>query len=225
MMPRFTNVDGLRLTALAMMTVILAGLTGCQPAGSRAAALTEIRSVFTEFQQALAAKDGEGVLKTLTDSSVQKYEKLRTSALHASEETLKNMELIEQAEILKLRHSFTADELKTMNGEDLLVRLIEEGSLSSGLIARARLGEAVFQEDRCLPKVYDGGSPTKVRLEFRPEKDGWKLHLPSADVASAEAIRTLMEREDLNREQVLLKIMKDLTGSDDDRSLLKPLAS
>ena len=222
-MPRHANVNSHRRKVFSLLTALLICLTGCQPDGTRASALSEIRSVFSEFQQALEDQDGEAALETLTSSSIDKYEKLRTAALHASEASLREMELLEQAEILKLRHSFTADELNAMNGRDLLARLIDDGSLASELISRARLGEAVFKEDRCLPKIYDGGSPTNIRLEFHSEKDGWKLHLPSADVASKQAIRSMMDRDDLDHEGVLRKIMKDLTGSEDDQSLLKPL--
>ena len=166
-----------------VVTAICGLPVGCGPVSQREADYEQIISTFADFRDAVELQQGDNAVAQVSQSSVDRFEEFREWALFASEDELKQKSIVEQIEVLRLRHLMSQDELQSATGRDVIARLVELGELPTPFIEGALLSQPVFQEGRCFLTVYDDSGPAKEKITFVSDEDGWKV-----DIASMEYV-------------------------------------
>ncbi len=94
--------------------------------------------------------------------------------------------------VLRLRHEFTAAELRPLSGADLIRIGVEEASSSPKVLAPLAITAVDETGDVATARVERAGEPVPIRLLFRRDAGRWRLDLVElargSDAALAETL-------------------------------------
>ena len=94
--------------------------------------------------------------------------------------------------VLRLRHEFTADELRPLSGADLIRIGVEEAWSSPKVLAPLAITAVDETGDLATARVERAGEPVPIRLLFRRDAGRWRLDLVElargSDAALAETL-------------------------------------
>ena len=186
-----------------------------------------VRDAFARYVAALEARDGATAATLVTAASLAREEHLRDLALEAPRATVAALPPSDQLAVLRLRHEFTADELRPLTGTDLVRIAVEEAWSSPKPLAVLTVTGVETTGDTSTLRVARAGEPVPVRLVFRREQGTWKLDLSalarSSDAALGETLAFRADRAKVPVEEILRWVIEDTSGHLVDKDLWQPL--
>ena len=187
-----------------------------------------VRDAFARYVAALEARDGATAAALVTADSLAHEERLRDLALTAPPATVAALPPADQLAVLRLRHEFTAEELRPLAGADLVRITVEEAWSSPKPLAVLTVAGVDAAGDRAALRVERAGEPVPLRLLFRREEGAWKLDLVElargSDAALAETLAFRAQRAKVPVEEVLRWVIEDTSGYLVVKDLWVPLA-
>lgn len=205
---------------------LLAGLV--LGSGAVAGESDRIRASFHGYVAALVAHDGAAAATMVTASSLEREERLRDLALMAPVDIVAALPPADRLAVLRLRHEFTAEELRPLGGADLIRIAVEEAWSSPKPLSALTVAEIVEEGEAATLRVERAGEPVPVRLVLRREQGLWKLDLEElargSDAALAETLAFRAQRANVSVEEVLRWVIEDSSGHLVDKDLSLPLA-
>jgi hypothetical protein len=187
-----------------------------------------VRDAFARYVAALEARDGATAATLVTAAGLAREEHLRDLALTAPRATVAALPHSDLLAILRLRHEFTAAELRPLGGADLVRIAVEEAWSSPKPLAVLTVTAVEEAGDTATLRVARAGEPVPVRLVLRREQGGWKLDLAElargADAAFAQTLSFRAERAKVPVDEVLRWVIEDSSGHLVDKDLWQPLA-
>ena len=183
---------------------------------------------FARYVAALQARDGAAAAALVTAASLAREETLRDLALTAPPDAVAALPMADRIAVLRLRHEFTAEELRPLAGADLLGLAVAEEWTSPKPLAVLTVTGAAVAGDTATLRVERGGEVVPVRLVLRREQGAWKLDLVDlargSDAALAETVAFRATRAKVPPDEVLRWVIEDSSGHLVDKDLAEPLA-
>ncbi len=183
---------------------------------------------FARYVAALQARDGAAAVALVTAGSLGREEELRDLALSAPADRVAALPMADRLAVLRLRHEFTAEELRPLSGADLIRLAVEEEWTSPKPLAVLGVAEVAPSGDTTVLRAERAGEPVPVRLVLRREQGAWRLDLVElargADAPLAEALTFRAVRAGVPVEEVLRWAIEDSSGQMVDKDLWQPLA-
>jgi hypothetical protein len=184
---------------------------------------------FARYLAALQARDGAAAAVLVTAGSLAREETLRDLALTAPPDAVAALPMVDRLAVLRLRHEFTADELRPLSGADLMGLAVAEEWTSPEPLAVLTVTGAALDGDAATLQVARAGESVPVRLVLRRERGAWKLDLVEqargSDAALAETLAFRATRAKVPLDQVLRWAIEDRSGHLVDKDLTQPLAA
>lgn len=204
--------------------VVLACLLGT--AVARADEADKIRAAYGRYVAALTARDGAAATM-VTAASLEREEQLRDLALTAPAETVAAQPAADRLAVLRLRHEFTAEELRPLDGADLVRIAVEEAWSSPKPLSALTVTGVEEDGNVAALRVERAGEPVPVRLVLRREQGLWKLDLVAlargSEAALTATIASRAGRAKVPVEEVLRWIVEDSSGHLVNKDLSRPL--
>ena len=183
---------------------------------------------FARYLAALQARDGAAAAALVTAGSLAREETLRDLALTAPPEAVAALPMADRLAVLRLRHEFTADELRPLGGADLLGLAVAEEWTSPKPLAVLTVTGAALDGDTATLRVERAGEAVPVRLVLRREQGAWRLDLVElargSDAALAETLAFRATRAKVPLDEVLRWAIEDSSGHLVGKDLTQPLA-
>ena len=183
---------------------------------------------FARYLAALQARDGAAAAALVTAGSLAREETLRDLALTAPPEAVAALPMADRLAVLRLRHEFTADELRPLGGADLLGLAVAEEWTSPKPLSVLTVTGAALDGDTATLRVERAGEAVPVRLVLRREQGAWRLDLVElargSDAALAETLAFRATRAKVPLDEVLRWAIEDSSGHLVDKDLTQPLA-
>ena len=183
---------------------------------------------FARYLAALQARDGAAAAALVTAGSLAREETLRDLALTAPPEAVAALPMADRLAVLRLRHEFTADELRPLGGADLLGLAVAEEWTSPKPLSVLTVTGAALDGDTATLRVERAGEAVPVRLVLRREQGAWRLDLVElargSDAALAETLAFRATRAKVPLDEVLRWSIEDSSGHLVDKDLTQPLA-
>ena len=189
----------------------------------------EVSAAFERYKAALAARDGAAAVALVTPASHAHHERVRDLALRAPRAEVEALPLTDRLLVFRLRHEFTADELRPLSGADLVRTGVEEAwssprtmqPLSVAAVETDGAGAAVATATRA-------GESVPGRLLFRPGGPaGWRLDLVELARGSDTALQAALEfragRAGVDLDTAVRWSIEDTSGYLVDKDLWAPL--
>ena len=186
-----------------------------------------VLDAFARYVATLEARDGATAPTLVTAASLAREEHLRDLALEAPRSTVTALSPSDQLAVLRLRHEFTASELRPLTGTDLVRIAVEEAWSSPKPLAVLTMTGVETTGDTAALHVARAGEPVPVRLVFHREQDAWKLDLTAlahgSDAALAKTLAFRADRAKVSAEEVLRWVIEETSGHLVDKDLWQPL--
>ena len=197
-----------RLWAVAIAVLLLGAAAGDDGQAVRAA--------FDAYRTAVTARDGRSAALLVSAGSLAAQERLRDLALVAPQGEVEALPPTDRLMVLRLRHEFTAEELRPLSGADLIRIAVEEAWSSPKVLAPLTAVAVEQQEDVAALRVERAGEPVPIRLKFRREAGAWKLDLVElahgSDAALAESLAFRAQRAKVPIQEVMRWLIEDTSG-------------
>lgn len=186
-----------------------------------------VRAAFEAYREAATAKDGEAAVALVTEGSTAHYGQLRDLALTAPRAMVETLPPADILLVLRLRHEFTAEELQTLSGADLIRIGVAEAWGSPKVLAPLTIIAVEEAGDIATTKVERAGEPVPIHLLFRLEAGRWRLDLVElargSDTALDETLAFRAGRAKVPIEEVMHWVIEDTSGHLVDKDLWLPL--
>jgi hypothetical protein len=186
-----------------------------------------VRAAFARWRAVTAARDGAAAAELVTERSRAYLSQLQDMALAAPRSTIETLPPADLLMVLRLRHEFTADELRPLSGGELIRISVEEAWSSPKVLAPLTVGAVDLAGEIASLWVERAGEPVPIRLLFRREQGAWKLDLVAlargSDAALAETLVFRAARARVPMEEVLRWAIEDTSGHLVDKDLWAPL--
>ncbi len=183
---------------------------------------------FARYVAALQARDGAAAAALVTAGSLVREEQLRDMALSAPPDMVAALPMTDRLAVLRLRHEFTAEELRPLAGTDLVRLAVEEEWTSPKPLAVLTVTGAAVDGATATLGVERAGEAVPVRLVLRQEEGAWRLDLVElargSDAALAETLAFRAARAKVPLDEVLRWVVEDSSGHLVDKDLWQPLA-
>ncbi|TWT51978.1 hypothetical protein KOR42_32610 [Thalassoglobus neptunius] len=188
------------LTALPLLT------SGCAPKIQAVDDLNGIQSTFDQFKIAVRNRKGDAAAELVTENSVERFDELRSWAVSDSPERLSERPVLDQIEILRLRHELTPEQLQNSDGKQVIALLVERGELPTPFVQDSQIAEPVFHGDRCILRIFDDSGLAKERMTFRKEDDIWKLDIASMEYVQEKIYNAMKRKRNMSDEEIIEEI-------------------
>ncbi|MEW4490777.1 hypothetical protein AB1L42_22030 [Thalassoglobus sp. JC818] len=208
--PRFLPLFLSLLTTLPLLT------SGCAPKIQAVDDLNGIQSTFDQFKTAVRNREGDAAAALVTENSIERFDELRSWAVSDSPEQLSERPVLEQIEVLRLRHELTPEQLKNSDGKKVIAILVERDELPTPFVKESQIAEPVFQGDRCILRIFDNAGLAKERMTFRREDDIWKLDIASMEHVQEKIYNGMKRKRKMSDEEIIEEISATW---DDDRDI------
>ena len=187
----------------------------------------QVQAAFERYVAALAARDGAGAASLVTPASLAHQDRLRDLALHAPRAQVEALPMANRLMVLRLRHEFTAAELRPLSGADLLHASVEEAWSSPKPLQVLTIAGVEATGATAAATVTRAGEPVPLRLLFRRSPAGWQLDLPElargSDAALEATLSFRADRAKVPLGTVLQWAIEDASGHLVDKDLWAPL--
>jgi hypothetical protein len=182
---------------------------------------------FARYVAALQARDGAAAAALVTAGSLVREERLRDMALSAPPDMVAALPMTDRLAVLRLRHEFTAAELRPLAGTDLVRLAVEEEWTSPKPLAVLTVTGAAVDGATATLAVERAGEGVPVRLVLRQEEGAWRLDLVElargSDDALVQSLAFRAGRAKVPVEEVLRWAIEDSSGHLVDKDLWQPL--
>lgn len=147
----------------------------------------------------------------MTAGTISYYEEMVQLALEAEEDELRARSIVDQAQVLTLRHRFPTDELRTLDGAAVFAQGVDEGLI--GDIGQLGIGEIQVRGDEAEADALSGGERLSfVRWRFEREDGRWKLDLTALFPLTKAALEQAASEAGLTTEELLVRTLEQASG-------------
>lgn len=183
---------------------------------ARAHDKVSVRTAFDRYRAAVTARDGTAALAVVTAGSIAHQDRLRELALTAPPAEVAVLPPADRLMVLRLRHEFTAEELRSLTGAELISIAVEEAWSSPKVLAPLTVAEVEQMGEVATLRVERAGEPVPMRLLLRREGGSWRLDLVElargSDGALAETLAFRAARAKVAEDEVVRWVVEDTSG-------------
>ena len=182
-----------------------------------------VHAAFAQFSKVLVAGDGPKVVEALDRASLAYYARVRDLSLNATAAQVKNLSLIDELMVLRLRHDVGFEGLSKVDGRGLVVMAVEKGWISRASIQRIVLGEVTITKDKAEAVAMTGDELTSLRLHFSRENGKWKFNIVHLTKVGEQGLKDLLKKTGQPRHAFLLSIIEQVSGRAPAEKIFDPL--
>jgi hypothetical protein len=202
---------------------LLTALAAVPLAGCASDPQHDIRAAFTDYNAALARKDGRASADLVSADTVRYYQRMRDLALHADRTAMAKEPFVDQLTALSLRADVDAARLRSASGKQLVADAVEKGVINQSSQGASSLGTITVKGEVATAGLQLGppGS-TPYTITFRREHGDWKLDLPSLDAPAERLVAQAIARQKMAPEQFIQAVMVSRLGPERARTIWTP---
>lgn len=192
--------------------VVLVALVGCGESPEQ----KQARAAFDAYVAALKNGDGQEAVKHIGEPTFKHYQTILDHCMDASEAQTRALPLIDRLQVVMIRRHIEPEQIRKMDGREMLVTSIERGwtgdegmeQLSSGNVAI----EFEIEGDTAWGNLYNPKGKDRFDRMFRLDRtDGdWKLDLVHVSNAIMPELNNLLSQNGLSEDEFILMALDEV---------------
>jgi hypothetical protein len=195
-------------------------LCGCS---SEKADKEAIEKVFDAYKTAILAGDGNAAAASVTQETLDQYQKYVDWALHADRATVQSLSLLDKMQVLTMRHRIPRDKWQGMTGEKAFVYAVNNNWIGKDQVQAAELGEINLFVFQASADAIMNKRKTHSRFFFLKEKGAWKYDLIRLMQGFDSALKSEIKRIRMSPDQFILNTLDHLSGTKPTDSIWEPI--
>lgn len=198
--------------AIARCAVLVTILLGLAPNAQANPEEQAIRHVFASYRTAVLSGDGEVGAKLLSQTTIEYYDQMRHLALYGSGETVRNLSLINQMQVLLFRARMDPMHLKSMSGHDVLAYAIKQGWTGKSSIVQLQIGKVLIEDPVAVAHGVFNGQDAGPAFRFVKEAGAWRFDLLPMLQASNAALQMSAMQQGISERDFMLILIESVVG-------------
>jgi hypothetical protein len=200
--------------------VLLLGVGGVCAQGTAVSAADRaaVKSVLTQYRDAIAAKNGEAVFNLLDAKTISWYEDAIKDAVTLSKADLAKRDYLNKLTVLRLRHEMARPELEKKTGKDVIVDGVKNGWIG-GSFADMIVIQFVGKDKNGVTYVTLQQNPKVPAFYFANEDGKWKLALSQGFGIAQKGFEQMQVKSGMSADDFLCKMLEDATRKKVDRKI------
>lgn len=183
---------------------------------------SSITESFQNYMSAMINDDGDEAIKYIDSQTIQSYDKTMRQIKYADSAEVVALPFLKKFFILNLRHREPKEKLLAMNGKDLFVYSVEEGSLGNFKNKDTSLGDIELTENKATAGIEINEQKTLISFQFVKEYGTWKIDLtPFNKIGEFPFERSIPKMDDEN--EYLINLIEQSSGKVAVDSIWHPL--
>ena len=212
-------------TLVAVLLGVLLGASACGDSTSPEAQAEAVTTSYTNFTQAVAAKDGDRAASLLAAPSLTYFDQLRAAALDDDAKTLARRNVLDQITVLSLRDHLAVATLRSADATTLVSEAVKVSAISAGSSPQQPLGQVKVSGDAATAVLTTGAadSTQSQTIRFARESGTWKFDLTSLFGPAQEQLKSIQKSTGYSAAKLVQKVAEDRYGKAKAEQLLKPI--
>jgi hypothetical protein len=199
---------------------LLALLCGC---GSDAADKEAVQKAFDAYKTAILAGDGDAAAASVTQATLDEYQKYVDWALRADRATVQSLSLLDKLQVLTLRHRIPPDKWQGMTGEKAFIYAVNNNWIGKSQVEAAELGDIQLYVVRASADAIMNERKTRSRFFFLKEKGEWKFDLARLMQGFDAALKSELKRTRIPADQFILRSIEGISGAKPTDTIWEPI--
>ncbi len=211
-----------RMTALLLLLcVLISNCTADEP--RQIAGDNGVRGAFNNYKNSILNQDGSKAVKYVSNSTIEYYGNIMTSALTGTEEEVRNLSTIDKMMVILLRHRMKPKTLSKMTAEKLFVHSVDKGWIGKDSVINSDIGEITENQNSATAVFLNYGKKTPLKYQFVKEEEQWKLDLTAVMPISDQAFKQVIESSNLEEDEYIFKILESISGEKLSEDIWQPM--
>ncbi|MGB1242058.1 MAG: hypothetical protein ACPG49_06035 [Chitinophagales bacterium] len=188
--------------------------------------IKEVEESYQKYKTAILESNGKNALESIDQNSTDHYKKLLDWALTGSKNEVESLDPVDMFMVLSIRQRIDKNELKKMNGKDLLIYTIENEWTNKGTVSKTELGDVQKRgENIARAPMSVNKANTNTFVEFtRVEKGAeWKMNLISLSQNVNEQLIRMAGDRDKSESELVIDMIKQITQSEVSEDIWNPI--
>jgi len=142
----------------------------------------QVKNCFNEYKEAIINHDGNEAINYIDTNSKNYYSNILEKVKDLDSFQLEQEPVLQKLTILRIRYRFPKEEILKMNGQTLLISLINKGMTNNGNIANSTLGKITINNNLAKAEKIVKNKKTPIVFLFHKENDSWKIGMNLSSV-------------------------------------------
>lgn len=182
-----------------------------------------IRASYYGFIDALNEKYGAKALTFIDLNTIDYYSRILILARDAKRDDVMDLDLADRLNVLNVRHQIPVQEIRKMDGRDLIAYLITYGMIGNNMSRFSAPGNIRVMGNVGRMSLTGNNVESSEYLEFHREQNVWKLDLTVQLDAANEVLKSAAEASGLDENEFLLVALGALSGKRPLKKVWKPV--
>lgn len=196
------SIGTIRLPALLVLAFAGFILSACS-----ASVPDQMVSTYQTYTSNVAAGKGHQAAKSVTDATIEHYERLADLALDGGA-GMRDLGLHDELSVYFLRSRYQAAALEKLTGRDVMNILVKAGLVGEEGFERYTLGDIRYTDTEARADLIDGRQTTPFEIWFVKEDGNWKVDPARFRAKRDELLERRIVQFDGDRRQVLSELLK-----------------
>ncbi len=172
-----------------------------------------VRQSFDDYKSAIMNDQGELAIKYLDENTIGYYDRISKLTRVANREEILQLPFMDKIIILSIRMKATPEEIKSFNGERLLVFAIKNGMVGKDSVANNSIGDVVIEDNAVKGEILVKEKKTKIFMSFNQDEVGnWKIDLTSLFEVSSATFEKILAESSEDEETIILSMLEVTFG-------------
>ena len=179
----------------------------------------KIIDCFEKYKTALVEKNGEKLARCVDQNTRDYYSKILDWVLTAKREEVENLPFMDRLQVLTMRFMVPAEQLRSMDGEKLLIYTIDNEMGGGKLAHRITPGTVTIDGNSGKMGVISYQRDSGMSFDFNKENGEWRMDLTSAFSAAKFALGLALRLSKMTENEFIFTSLKEMPNErqpDDD---------
>lgn len=193
-------------------------MIGCKSSDSSKTDPNAVKDVFKRYQTAITNNDGEAAVKLLDQRTVNWYSQSLKDAIEIPRDELERLIFLRKLMVLKLRHHYSLDQLKSFDGKAIIIDAVEKGWMNKAVVSDLKITKVTFEDHAA--QAYVSSVKSTPMFHFRYQHNEWKLALWKLLYVTNKHLEEIVKESGMSEEEYILLSLEAEAGFKVDATIL-----
>ena len=196
-------------------------LTSCSGLGEE----KRILDTFEGYKRALLDQNGLLSVDFVTKETIALYQQYLDWAKTATGEELAKLSLINQIQVILIRHSCPQDVVLELDGKGIFIYAVDRGWIDSRIVVNAGLTDVTISANKAHGFIVQNGVKTAEKFHFIKQDGKWRFDL-SRIISEANSLLAKMVKESgMTEKQFIISCSKAISNETVSETIWDPMVA
>jgi len=182
-----------------------------------------VQATFRDFVAALADRDADAGVASLSKASLVEWQRDRALALDGAKSEIAAQPAGRRLAVYALRHHAPKFLAKEGPPDELARHAIRAGMADREGLSRIELGDVVVKGERASGQLFAAGWPSGFRAGFVREEGRWRVDLPATLDSAGRVVAQAAQASESSEDSVITGLLTLSSGQRPTSRIWKPL--